>query len=198
MTINFSYIETVVTINKVYSMKVMCIDGESSSLAVKGRASAKKVLNRANLKNANTKLKSLAGYKEREEAKAIVAYYSGTNIGAGFCSAQMPGGDEVAMAGIELIMAMHIFNKIYKFDLKKSLVQGLITAYWGHKSGTIAFKAASKFLTVIPVFGNAVNGIVGGATTAALGSFLIDKAEELDRARKNGKRLEDFLKEMEK
>ena len=111
--------------------------------------------------------------------------------------AQAPGADEVMLAGVEVAMATHILNGIYNFDLSKTLLKTLGTAASGNIVGKSTFKLASKTFTWIPGVGNSLNAIVSGTTTAAIGAALIDKAEEMDRARRNGKKLDDFFKKME-
>ncbi len=67
----------------------------------------------------------------------------------------------------------------------------------GHMVGKTAFKMASKSLTWVPGIGNALNAIVAGSTTAALGASLISLAEDIDKARKRGEKLDEFIKKME-
>ena len=110
--------------------------------------------------------------------------------------AQMPGADEAALAGVEVVMATHIFNGIYDFKFSKTALKSLATGVAGHAVGKTAFKLASKSLTWIPGIGNALNAIVAGSTTAALGAALISVAEEMDDARKRGKKLDDFFEKL--
>ncbi len=156
---------------------------------------ASKLINRSSLQKVSN-LKDLKGPLEKQKAKEAICYYTGGNIGAGFCTAQFPGGDEIAMAGVEAMMAFHIFNVIYKFKLSKSVILSIVTGYLGNKAGLALFKAATKSVTWIPGAGNVINAAVAGATTAALGAYLISKAEAMDDARRRGKKIDEFIKKM--
>ena len=144
-----------------------------------------------------SKMTNLNGPLEKSEAKKVVASFTaiGTGIAAGM--AQVPGGDELALAANEVAMASAVLNGVYKFDLSKTVVKSLVTGLIGNRVGTYAFKSASKLFTWIPGLGNGLNAAVAGGTTAALGASIIAMAEDMDRARKNGQRLDDFIKKME-
>ena len=155
-------------------------------------------LNRNLLKPSSSKLSKLAGYAEKSEAKGWVAVYTASNAGIAAFTAQAPGADEFALAGVEVLMATHILNGIYNFNLSKTAIKSLATGVAGPVIGKTTFKLASKSLTWIPIIGNTLNATVAAATTAALGAALISTAEEMDEARRRGKKLQDFLDEMEK
>ena len=80
---------------------------------------------------------------------------------------------------------------------------GLVGAAIGTKTFDLASKSIFAFF---PGIGNAANAIVSGtitasiagATTAILGNSIIEIAEDMDKARKNGEKLDRFFKEMEK
>lgn len=156
-----------------------------------------KPLNRASLKSTKSILKPLYGPAEKEKAKKWVFGYTIGNAGVAAATAQAPGFDELALAGIEVIMATHIFNGIYDFKFSKTALKSLATGVAGHAVGKTTFKLASKGLTWIPGLGNALNAVVSGGTTAALGAALIELAEEMDQARKRGQKLDEFIKKME-
>lgn len=141
---------------------------------------------------------SLSGPKEKSKALKWVAAFTAGNAGIAFSMAQTPGADELALSAVEATMAAHIFNNIYNFDLSKTAMTSIVTGYIGNKVGTTAFKGASKFLTWIPLVGNSLNAVIAGTTTAALGVFLVDKAEDMDLARKTQKRLTEALDEIGK
>lgn len=168
--------------------------------AFKGCSSTiqKKTLNRALLKStSNNDLKPLFGPKEVKKAKVWVAGYTAGNSVTAALTAQAPGFDELALTGIEVLMATHIFNGIYDFKLSKTLLKSVAAGVAGHAVGKTTFKMLSKGITWIPVLGNTVNAVVAGGTTAALGAALIDIAEEMDKARKRGEKLDEFIKAME-
>lgn len=56
---------------------------------------------------------------------------------------------------------------------------------------------ASKSVTRVPLVGNALNSIVAGTTTAALGAALIQAAEFMDKQRKQGKTMDEVLKALQ-
>ncbi len=153
--------------------------------------------NRKLLKTANSKLKPLAGPKEKEEAKKAVLSYIGTNIGTGIVAAQFPVADEIAMAGVEVMMAHHIFNRIYGFDLSKTRLKSIAAGCMGTAVGTGMFKVASKTLTWIPLLGNCLNAAVAGVTTAMLAESLIEIAEQMDTARRRGEKIDEIIKKLE-
>jgi len=138
-------------------------------------------------------LANLNGYYEKQKAKKWVAAYTAGNSITAAAMAQCPGVDEVALSGVEAAMTMHIMNGIYNFNLSTAMIKSVAIALAGHKAGTTAFKAASKFFTVIPVFGNGLNAIISGTTTAALGVLIISFAEKLDKYRQEGKPINIFL-----
>lgn len=153
-------------------------------------------INRSLLKQTSTNLSKLAGPAEKSEAQAWVVAYTLGNAGLASAMAQMPGVDEAALAGVEVVMATHIFNGIYDFNFSKTALKSLGTGVAGHAVGKTTFKLASKSLTWIPGIGNALNAFVAGTTTAALGAALISLAEEMDETRKRGKKLDDFFKKL--
>lgn len=159
---------------------------------------ASKVVNRAKLKPSTTNLKPLAGPEEKRKARRWVAAYTAGNATLAAATAQAPGVDELALSGVEVIMATHIFNGIYDFKFSKTILKALAAGVAGHAIGKTTFKLISKAVTWVPVVGNGVNAVVSGTTTAALGASLIEMAEEMDEARRRGKKLDDFIKEMEK
>lgn len=156
----------------------------------------KKVLNRSLLKTQKNNLKDLAGPNEVRKARAWVAAYTAGNASIAGLTAQAGGLEEVALSGVEAVMAAHIFNGIYDFKLSKTLLESLATAVKGHFIGKTAYKLASKGLTWIPGLGNALNAIVAGTTTATLGAYLIDKAEEFEKAKKRGMEIDEFIRRM--
>ena len=119
------------------------------------------------------------------------------NAGLAAATAQAPGFDEFVLAGVEVAMATHIFNGIYKFNLSKTLLKSLAMGVAGHAIGKTTFKLASKSVTWIPLLGNSLNAVISGGTTATLGAALIDMAESMDKARIRGKKLDEFIKAME-
>lgn len=160
-------------------------------------AKVAKSLNRSVLKQGQSALSSLNGPAEVRKSKAWVAAYTASNAGIAAAMAQAPGLDECALAGVEVVMATHIFNGIYDFKFSKTVLQSLGMGVAGHAVGKTAFKMASKSLTWIPGVGNALNAVVAGGTTAALGAALISIAEDMDKARKRGEKLDEFIKKME-
>ena len=161
--------------------------------------SSPKLMNRKTLKAPLSQtLSNLNGPAEKSKAKGWVAAYTAGNASIAAAMAQMPGWDELALTGVEMTMTAHIFNGIYNFNLSKTALKSIATGIAGNVIGKGAFKLATKAVSWIPGIGNAINAVVAGSTTAALGAAIIDSAEDLDKARKNGKRLEDFLNEMEK
>lgn len=155
-------------------------------------------MNRSFLKPVTNSLKPLAGPEEKSKAKGWVALYTMSNAGIAAMMAQAPGADEAALAGVEVAMATHIFNGIYDFKFSKTVLRSLATGVAGHAVGKTFFKLASKSLTWIPGIGNVLNAGVAGSTTAALGAFLIEMAEDMDKARKRGQDLDKFIEEMKK
>ena len=157
-----------------------------------------KVLRRNILqKNAVSNLKNLNGPEDVSKSKKWLMAYVAANSAIAAGMSQMPGYDEAVLSGVEAGMVAHIFNKIYKFNLSDTALKSVTTAVAGSVIGTKLFKLASKGLTWIPGLGNGLNAAVAGTTTAILGASMIGIAEEMDKARKNGKRIEDFLDEME-
>lgn len=163
----------------------------SSSLATR------KVVNRSLLKSAKNDLKSLCGPEEVSKAKAIVTLNVAENAGIAAAMAQLPGWDEAALAANEVKMAMEIYNGVYKFGFDKTTINSLVMGLLGNRIGTFVFKGASKLISWMPGIGNGVNATVAGGTTAALGAAIISNAEEMDKARRNGKKLDDFFKKLE-
>lgn len=158
---------------------------------------AKKAVNRSLLKGTKSNLKPLAGPEEVRKAKNWVAAYTAGNAGVAAAMAQAPGADEVALAGVEVAMAAHIINGIYKFDLSKNALKIIGTGLVGHKIGSSAFKWLSKSVTWIPLLGNTVNAVVAGSTTAALGAALIKTAEFMDEQRKKGNTMDEIMKKLQ-
>lgn len=144
----------------------------------------------------NSNLLNLNGPWEKEEAKGWVALYTVGNSGLAAAMAQAPGIDEAALASVEVIMATHIFNKIYKFNFSSTILKSLAMGVTGHAVGKTAFKLVSKSITWIPILGNAVNAVISGSTTAALGAAIINAAEKLDDARRRGKKLDEIIKKL--
>lgn len=157
-----------------------------------------KTIDRSLLKGKISNLKPLYGPEEIEKAKGIVAINVAENAALAAGMAQMPGWDEVALSANEIKMAMEIYNGIYDFGFSKTAIKSILTGFIGNKIGSWVFKGASKLFTWIPGIGNGLNATVAGGTTAILGAHIIDHAEEMDKARKNGKRLNDFLDELDK
>ena len=90
----------------------------------------------------------------------------------------------------------NIFNKIYKFNFSSTILKSLAMGVTGHAVGKTAFKLVSKSITWIPILGNAVNAVISGSTTAALGAAIINAAEKLDDARRRGKKLDEIIKKL--
>lgn len=153
--------------------------------------------NRAQLKSVNSKIKTLFGPTEKSKAKKWVAGYTASNAGIAAIMAQAPGADEFVLSSVEVVMATHIFNKIYGFGLDKTALKSLAAGVSGAYVGSRIFKGASKFFTWVPGIGNGLNAAVAGTTTAAIGASLIAIAEDMDDARRRGKKIDDFIKEME-
>ena len=144
-----------------------------------------------------SRLTNLNGPAEKEKAAKVVASFTAIASGIAAGMAQVPGGDELALAANEVAMTTSILNGVYKFDFSKTVVKSLVTGLIGNRVGTYAFKSASKLITWIPGIGNGLNAAVAGSTTAALGASVIAMAEDMDRARRNGQKLDDFIKKME-
>lgn len=138
----------------------------------------------------SSKLKPLNGPEEISEAKKWVAFYTADNAAVAALSAQAPGADELALSAVQVIMATTIINVVYGFNLSSTVIKNILTGIIGHTVGTRAF---SKLITWIPGLGNAVNAIVAGGTTAALGSAIIEWCEAKDKERKRGKKIDDIL-----
>lgn len=75
-------------------------------------------------------MKNINGPEEVKEARGWVAYYTAANTGIGALSAQAPGADELALAGIEVAMATTIFNGVYYFDFSKTVIKNLACWYY--------------------------------------------------------------------
>lgn len=176
-------------------MNVSAINGVNFCGGIKP-VNAKRMINRKSLVSQTCDLINLYGPKEKRKAKWWVAAYTAGNTGIAGLSAQAGGLEEAALAGVEAVMTAHIFNGIYKFNLSKTLLESLATAIKGHFIGKTTFKLASKSVTWIPGIGNTINAAVAGTTTAALGAYIIDKAEEFDKARIRGEKIDDFIKKM--
>ena len=165
----------------------------SCSAATKPRCS----VNRSLLKKCSG-LSDINGPAEVKEAKKVVATYTALNSGTAAATAQAPGFDEVALAANEVLMATIIFNGVYDFKLSKTVVKALLTGLIGNRIGTSVFKGITKFVTWVPGVGNAINATVAGGTTAALGASVIAMAEDMDKARRQGQKIDDFIKKIEK
>ena len=165
----------------------VCVVSCTNFGSTKSLLCARKNISRNLLNSKTTNLKRLCGPEEVSKAKAIVALNVAENAAIAASMAQMPGWDEAALAANEIKMAMEIYNGVYDFKLGKTVVKSLVMGLLGNRLGTTAFKAASKLITWIPGLGNGLNAGVAGTTTAALGAAIIDSAEEMDRARRNGK-----------
>lgn len=152
-----------------------------------------KILNRGLLQK-TSKLNPLNGPYEIKEAKKLVKIYAAGNAAEAACLAQIPGGDELVLSGIEAVMAAAIINGIYNFKASSGFISSMLTAYMGNKVGTTAFRFASKAVTWVPGIGNAINAGVAGATTYALGEFIINRCEQIDKARKRGEEIDKILK----
>lgn len=193
-------------------MNIMPINSPAFSAGLKASMLSKNV-NRKLLHATKSDLKALAGSnipsflkQENKKAKAekwLTAYVAGNTAIAASLS-QIPGADIAALAGVEAVMALHIFKGIYKFDLSKSALESLTAAAKGATAGLTAFFLASKSVTWIPFIGNCINGATAFAITGALGKWLISKAEEMDKIQKiykdreaNNKRMKEFFKQME-
>lgn len=159
-------------------------------------ATTQKLVNRSLLKSQKSNLRNLCGPEEVKKAKAIVAVTVAENTGLAAAMAQMPGIDEIALSANEIKMAMEIYNGVYDFDFDKTAIKSLVAGVAGKSVGNFLFKSASKCLTWIPGLGNGLNASVAGGTTAALGAAIISNAEEMDKARKRGKKFDDFFKKL--
>ncbi len=126
--------------------------------------------------------------------KKCVAYFTADNVGIAALAAQIPGGDELLLSGVEALMAGAIVNGIYGFSLSKTFMSSMVSAYLGNKVGMTAFKLTSKAVTWIPGIGNAVNATVAGATTYALGNFIIDQCEKIQKELERGKKIDEILR----
>lgn len=148
-----------------------------------------RMINRKLLKPViNNNLKVLEGPKEKSEAQKYVAACSAGNAVIAAATAQLPGIDQVALTGVEIMMARHIFNDIYKLGLSNANIAALGAAVVGNKVGPVA---CSKLLTWIPGFGNAINAAVAGATTGSIGALLIHRAEAMEKALLKAKQNDD-------
>lgn len=141
-----------------------------------------------------SKLASLNGPQEVKDAKKLVAFYSAENAGVAALAAQFPCADELALSTVEVIMASAIINGVYGFKFSSNVLDCILAGIIGERVGTYSFKAASKLVTWIPGFGNVVNSVVAGGTTAALGAAIIKKCENMDAARKRGEKIDEILK----
>lgn len=158
--------------------------------------SSSKLMNRKTLQKVSS-LNNLNGYLEKEKARNWVALYSAGNSFAAGTLAQAGGLEEFLLSGVEVLMAAHILNRIYKFDLSKNAIKIIGTGIAGHKIGTSTFKWLSKSITWVPLLGNTVNAVVAGSTTVALGEALIKTAEYMDEQRKKGKEMSEILKKLQ-
>ncbi len=157
---------------------------------------ANKLINRSSLQKVSS-LNDLRGYAEKEKAKSWVAAYSVGNGAAAATFAQAGGLEELLLSGVEVVMAAHILNGIYDFKLSKNALKIIGTGIAGHKIGLSTFKWASKSVTWIPLVGNALNAVVAGSTTAALGAALIQTAEFMDEQRQKGKTMDEIMKKLQ-
>lgn len=158
---------------------------------------AKRAVNRSLLKAPKSELKTLCGPAEKQKAQKWLTVYAATNTGIAAGLAQFPGADVAWLASVEAAMTLHIFNGIYGFKLSKSAMESLSAAAKGTAGGLLAFFVASKAVTWIPFIGNFINAGTAMLVTKALGEWLIDKAEETDKARKRGEKIDDFIKRIE-
>lgn len=177
------------------TMTVMPV-GYAAQKSFCGAQQTTKVLNRSLLKNTSSILKPLMGPKEKRKAQGWVAAYTLGNSAIAAGMAQMPGADEAVLAGVEVAMATHIFNGIYDFKFSKTALKSLAMGVAGHAVGKTTFKLLTKSVSWVPMFGNAVNAVVSGSTTAALGAAIIEMAEDIDKARKRGEKLDEFIKKL--
>lgn len=178
-------------------MRVSATNKQNFCAVSKVATLKKNVVNRSALKQTKSNLKSLAGPEEVKKAKIVVAATVAENAAIAAAMSQMPGLDEAALAANETKMAMEIFNGIYKFDFSKTIVTSILTALLGNRIGTSIFKGATKLITWIPGPGNAVNATVSAGTTTALGASVIAIAEDMDRSRRRGQKMDDIIKRIE-
>lgn len=177
-------------------MNVSAIKSAGVGVSLKA-PTTKKLINRSVLKSQNSNLKNLCGPEEVKKAKKIVALTVAENAGLAAAMAQMPGFDEVALSANEVKMAIRIYNEVYKFSFDKTTIKSLIAGIVGKSVGKFLFKGASKCLSWIPGLGNGLNAGVAGGTTAALGALIISNAEDMDKARKNNEKLDNFFRKLE-
>ncbi len=159
---------------------------------------SKQIINRRTLTSSNNKLKPLYGPEEIKRAKKIVKLYSVGNAITAAATAQEALIDKLVLSGIEIAMATHILNGIYDFKLPNTILKAIMTVILGKTIGTSTFSmiTASSF-SWVPFLGNGLNAAIAGGTTALLGSALIYSAEEMDKRRKRGEKIDKFIKEME-
>ena len=155
-----------------------------------------KLMNRSLLQKTSN-LKNLHGPAEKRKAEKWVAGYTTGNSLTAAALAQAGGLEEFLLSGIEVAMAAHILNGIYKFDLSPNLIKIIGTGLTGHYVGKGIFKWLTKTVTWVPLVGNGINAVVAGSTTAALGAALIKTAENMDEARKRGEKMEDIIKKLQ-
>ena len=154
-----------------------------------------KLMNRSMLQRASS-LKNLDGPAEKKKAEKWVALYTAGNSATAAALAQAGGLEEFLLSGIEVAMAAHILNGIYKFDISPNLLKVIGTGLTGHYVGKSVFKWLSKTVTWVPLVGNGINAVVAGSTTAALGAALIRSAEFMDEAKKRGEKMDEIIKKL--
>lgn len=176
-------------------MDVSAINGLGFGATI-NYAKAAKSLNRSALKQTASGNKALFGPDEVRRARNWVAAYTAGNATIAAATAQAAGAEEFLLAGVEVIMATHILNGIYDFKLSKTALKNIGAGATGHIVGKATFKWMSKGVTWIPIFGNGINALVAGSTTAAIGAFLIDTAEKMEKELKRNKSLDEFIKKL--
>jgi uncharacterized protein (DUF697 family) len=103
--------------------------------------------------------------EQREKCHTIIhgAATSGAAVGAGI--AQLPGADNVVLAGIEASMVIALAN-VFDVALDKAGAMALMSGYLGTTVG----RAASQFLIGwIPGIGNAINASTAAGIIEKLG-----------------------------
>jgi uncharacterized protein (DUF697 family) len=102
---------------------------------------------------------------QKEKCQVIIhgAATAGAAVGGGM--AQLPGSDNVVLAGIEVTMAIGL-AQVFNISLEKSAAEGLIAGF----VGTIGGRAISQFLIGwIPGIGNFTNAATAAGMIEAMG-----------------------------
>lgn len=130
--------------------------------------------------------------KENRERMVVEQKRFTANTVIGGCTASavvvgavpIPFADSLILMPLEVGMTKLIF-KIYKIDYSNKLIMSIVES-------TIITTVAKSIITVLPIAGPVVNGVVAGAIVFALGESVVAVSEMINSGKFNAKQIDEI------